>query len=133
VSTAAQSNSELIAAYLDAVIRKDALAVDRYFDPDVEYMVNGTAEPDAAGALPPVSEDCLAALSRGWVSTMAGRPSRASSRICIETLRSQRSARAKLFRKEIRRRRLAGSGYTLCPQAEPPTFPTRSFSSYATV
>ena len=62
MSTAAQSNSELIAAYLDAVIRKDAAAVDRYFDPNVEYMVNGTLEPDAAGVLPPISADCQAAL-----------------------------------------------------------------------
>jgi len=38
----AQSNSELIASYLDAVIRKDASAVDRFFATDVEYMVNGT-------------------------------------------------------------------------------------------
>jgi glyoxylase-like metal-dependent hydrolase (beta-lactamase superfamily II) len=44
MSTAAQSSAELIAAYLDAVIRKDAAAVDRYFDRDVEYMVNGTLE-----------------------------------------------------------------------------------------
>ena len=32
MSAAAQSNSELIAAYLDAVIYKDASAVDRYPD-----------------------------------------------------------------------------------------------------
>ena len=30
------SNSGLIAAYLDAVIRKDAAVVDRYFDPNVD-------------------------------------------------------------------------------------------------
>jgi ketosteroid isomerase-like protein len=42
VSTAALSNSELIGAYPDAVMRRDASAVDRYFDPDVEYMVNGS-------------------------------------------------------------------------------------------
>jgi uncharacterized protein len=71
LSTAAQSNSELIAAYLDAVIRKDASAVDRYFDPDVEYMVNGIPEPGAAGALPPISEDCRAALP--WLGLYHGR------------------------------------------------------------
>lgn len=38
----AQSNSELVADYLDAVIRKDVTAVDRFFAPEVEYMVNGT-------------------------------------------------------------------------------------------
>jgi hypothetical protein len=29
----------LIAAYLDAVMRKDASVVERFFGPDVEYMV----------------------------------------------------------------------------------------------
>lgn len=71
MSTAAQSNSELIAAYLDAVIREDSSAVDRYFAPDVEYMVNGSSEPDAAGvALPPISEDCRAALP--WLGLYHG-------------------------------------------------------------
>ncbi len=69
--TAAQSNSELIAAYLDAVIRKDASAVDRYFDPNVEYMVNGTPERDAAEVLPPISADCHAALP--WLGLYYGR------------------------------------------------------------
>jgi uncharacterized protein len=71
MSTAAQSNSELIAAYLDAVIRKDTSAVDRYFDPNVEYLVNGTLEPDAAGVLPPISADCQAALP--WLGIYHGR------------------------------------------------------------
>jgi ketosteroid isomerase-like protein len=62
MNAAAKSNSELVAAYLDAVIRKDTSAVDRYFDPNVEYMVNGTAYPDAAGAMPPISVDCHSAL-----------------------------------------------------------------------
>jgi len=44
VSTAARSGAELIAAYLDAVIGKDAAAVDCFFDADVEYMVNGTLD-----------------------------------------------------------------------------------------
>ena len=62
MDAAAGSNAELIAAYLDAVIRKDASAVDRYFDPNVEYMVNGTPAPDPAGTLPPISAQCHAAL-----------------------------------------------------------------------
>ncbi len=68
---AAESNSELIAAYLDAVIRKDASAVDRYFDPDVEYMVNGAPERDGAGELPPISADCHTALP--WLGVYHGR------------------------------------------------------------
>jgi ketosteroid isomerase-like protein len=42
VSVPAQSNSELIASYLDVVMRKDASVVEHFFAPDVEYMVNGT-------------------------------------------------------------------------------------------
>jgi hypothetical protein len=68
---AAKSNSELIAGYLDAVIRKDASAVDSYVDPNVEYMVNGTLETDADGALPPISAECHSALP--WLGLHRGR------------------------------------------------------------
>ena len=61
----------MIAAYLDAVIRKDASAVDCYFDPNVEYMVNGTPEPATARVLPPISLDCHAALP--WLGVYHGR------------------------------------------------------------
>jgi ketosteroid isomerase-like protein len=71
MDAAAGSNAELIAAYLDAVIRKDASAVDRYFDPNVEYMVNGTPAPDPAGTLPPISAQCHAALP--WLGIYRGR------------------------------------------------------------
>ena len=71
MSVCAQSNSELIAAYLDAVMRKDASVVERFFAPDVEYMVNGTASPDAAGVLPPISVACRAALP--WLGLHRGR------------------------------------------------------------
>jgi ketosteroid isomerase-like protein len=66
-----QSNSELIAAYLDAVMRKDASVVERFFDPDVEYMVNGTPMPDPAGVLPPISAEFHAALP--WLGMHRGR------------------------------------------------------------
>jgi hypothetical protein len=62
VDAPTQSSSAIIAAYLDAVIGKDASAVDRYFDPHIEYMVNGTPVPDPTGTLPPISADCHAAL-----------------------------------------------------------------------
>jgi len=71
MSTTLQPNSTLIAAYLDAVIRKDASAVDRFFDPDVEYMVNGIPMPDPAGVLPPISRDCQSALP--WLGLHRGR------------------------------------------------------------
>ena len=67
----AGSNAELIAAYLDAVIRKDASAVDRNFDTNVEYMVNGTPAPDPAGKLPPISAPCHIALP--WLGIYCGR------------------------------------------------------------
>ena len=67
----AQSNSELIADYLDAVIRKDVTAVDRFFAPEVEYMVNGTPVADPSGALPPISADCYTALP--WLGVHKGK------------------------------------------------------------
>jgi ketosteroid isomerase-like protein len=71
VSAPTQSNSEIIAAYLDAVMRKDASVIDRFFAQDVEYMVNGTPAPDQAGVLPPISADCHAALP--WLGLHRGR------------------------------------------------------------
>jgi glyoxylase-like metal-dependent hydrolase (beta-lactamase superfamily II)/ketosteroid isomerase-like protein len=68
---AATTSSELIAGYLDAVVRKDGSAVARYFDADVEYMVNGTPVPDPDGVLPPLSEACHVALP--WLGIYRGR------------------------------------------------------------
>jgi hypothetical protein len=48
----------LIAAYLDAVVHKDGSAVDRFFAPDVEYIVNGSPVANPAETLPPISADC---------------------------------------------------------------------------
>jgi ketosteroid isomerase-like protein len=66
----AQSNSELIAAYLEAVIRKDASAVDRFFARDVEYIVNGSPIPDPEGTRPPISAYCNTALP--WLGLYKG-------------------------------------------------------------
>lgn len=71
VSTPKQSNSEIIGAYLDAVVRKDASVIDRFFAPDVEYMVNGATVPDRTGVLPPISADCQVALP--WLLLHRGR------------------------------------------------------------
>jgi hypothetical protein len=71
VNMSTHSNSELIAAYLDAVVRKDDSVVERFFAPDVEYMVNGAAVLDPDGVLPPVSADCHAALP--WLGLHRGR------------------------------------------------------------
>jgi hypothetical protein len=71
VSAPKQSNSEIIAAYLDAVAHKDASVIDSFFAPDVEYMVNGASPPDPAGVLPPISADCHGALP--WLGLDRGR------------------------------------------------------------
>ena len=42
-----RSRSELIEAYLDAVMRKDTSVIERWVAQDVEYVVNGTPVPDA--------------------------------------------------------------------------------------
>jgi len=52
-------------------MRKDTSVIERFFVPDVEYMVNGTPAPDPAGVLPPISADCHAALP--WMGLHRGR------------------------------------------------------------
>ena len=71
MSASAPSSSALIAAYLDAVMRKDPFVVEQFFAPNVEYMVNGTSSPDPAGVLPPISADCSVALP--WLGLHRGR------------------------------------------------------------
>jgi ketosteroid isomerase-like protein len=71
VTASAKSNSELIEAYLDAIMQKDASVVERFFDPNVEYMVNGTPVLDPTGVLPPISAECHVALP--WLGVYRGR------------------------------------------------------------
>jgi hypothetical protein len=71
MTAADHGNAELIASRFDAVLRKGASAVDRYFDPNVEYVVNGTPSSDPTGVLPRISEDCHAALP--WLCLYRGR------------------------------------------------------------
>jgi ketosteroid isomerase-like protein len=42
----ARSNADIVAEYLDCVLRKDHTSVDRFFHPEVEYMVNGSSFAD---------------------------------------------------------------------------------------
>jgi len=65
------SNADIVAAYLDAVMRKDISLIDRFFDPKVEYLVNGTPTSDPAGVLPPISAQCHEALP--WLGLHRGR------------------------------------------------------------
>jgi ketosteroid isomerase-like protein len=95
VSARAQSNADLIGPYLDAVIRRDFSVVDRYFDANVEYMVNGTPEADPAGALPPISAECHAALP--WLGLYHGREALFErSRSVVKFILDQRRVRAVL-------------------------------------
>jgi glyoxylase-like metal-dependent hydrolase (beta-lactamase superfamily II)/ketosteroid isomerase-like protein len=64
-------SAELIAEYLDAVMRKDASAVERYFDPNIEYLVNGAPMTGSDGTLAPLSPACHAALP--WLGLYRGR------------------------------------------------------------
>jgi len=75
------SNSEIVAAYLEAVLRKDASAVDRFFDPEIEYIVNGTSDPDRGVSLPPITEGCRLALP--WMGLHRGRPAVRSFLECL--------------------------------------------------
>ncbi|MBV8148849.1 MAG: MBL fold metallo-hydrolase [Candidatus Eremiobacteraeota bacterium] len=54
--------AEVITSYLHAVARKESGVAERFFHPDVEYMVNGVAALEAGGTLPPISPRCSAAL-----------------------------------------------------------------------
>ena len=89
-----QSNSEIIAAYLDAVMRKDASVIDRFFAPEVEYMVNGTRVPDRAGVLPQFPRIATQRFP-GLACIAVERRSRAFWRTCIATWRSSLLVRAR--------------------------------------
>jgi hypothetical protein len=57
-----QSSGKLVSLYMEAITRRDTAVVDRFFHPDVEYIVNGTASRDTAAQLPSISEQCGTAL-----------------------------------------------------------------------
>ncbi|WP_298257701.1 nuclear transport factor 2 family protein [Bradyrhizobium sp.] len=70
-SQTAHPVGELISQYLEAVGRKDESAVDRFFHPDIEYIVNGVTAPDPASGLPPISSDLEKAFP--WFGIHRGR------------------------------------------------------------
>jgi hypothetical protein len=94
VSGPKQSNSEIIAAYLEAVMRKDASVIDRFFAPDVEYMVNGTPVLDPDGGLPRSLRNGMR-LFRGSASIEAARLSKNFWRTCTAIWRLLHLARVK--------------------------------------
>jgi len=62
VATQIASNAEIVASYLDSVLRKDHSAIERFFDPEIDYFVNGTSHRDAELRLPPISAELESAL-----------------------------------------------------------------------
>ena len=91
VSAPKQSNSEIIAAYLDAVIRKDASVVDRFFAPEVEYMVNGTRARECCRQFPRIARQRFP----GLACIAVERRSRDFWYTCIATWRSSLLVRAR--------------------------------------
>jgi ketosteroid isomerase-like protein len=69
--TAGASGSELVSLYLAAVCSGDATVVDRFFHPEIEYVVNGTTIRGAAETLPVISEESHNALP--WLGVHRGR------------------------------------------------------------
>jgi len=67
-----RSNAEkIVGDYLDSVLRKDHTAVDRFFHPEVEYMINGSPALDRAAELPYLSPECKSALP--WLGYYRGK------------------------------------------------------------
>lgn len=66
-----RANAEIIAEYLDCVLRRDHTAVDRYFHPDIAYVVNGSPLPDRSPAIPAISAECIGALP--WLGHYRGK------------------------------------------------------------
>ena len=64
-------SAEIVAAYLNAVIEKDASAVDRYFGPDIQYVVNGVPGASPSSGLPPLAEETVRAMP--WMGLHRGR------------------------------------------------------------
>jgi|SRR5579863_5380829 ketosteroid isomerase-like protein len=66
-----RSNAEIVAEYLDCVVRKDVTAVDRLFHPDIEYVISGSPLADRDPAIPPISAECISALP--WLGHYRGK------------------------------------------------------------
>ena len=81
MATEIESNAQIVASYLDAVLRKDHSAVERFFDPNVEYFVNGTSQRDPEPGLPPISPALEAALP--W---LGHHPGHAGVKSFLETM-----------------------------------------------
>lgn len=66
-----QSNAKVLAEYLDCVLRKDPATVDRFFHPDIEYVVDGSPLPHRDHTIPPISAECIAAVP--WAGYYRGK------------------------------------------------------------
>jgi len=71
VAVTKRSNTNIVAEYLDCLLRRDPADVDRFFHPDIEYVVNGSPLPDRDPAIPPISAESFAALP--WAGHYRGK------------------------------------------------------------
>ena len=94
MATEIESNAQIVASYRDAVLRKDHSAVDRFFDPKVEYFVNGTSQRDPELKLPR-SRPSSKRRSRGWAIIAARQESRRFWKLCTPILRSPLTVRGR--------------------------------------
>ena len=67
----ARDNAGVLAEYLDSVLRRDQTAVDRFFHPEIEYVINGSPLAGRDPAIPPISSECLSALP--WLGHYRGK------------------------------------------------------------
>lgn len=68
--TTGRANADIVADYLDAVLRRDKGAIDRFLHPEIEYIVNGSRVRDHEKRLPPISPACAEALP--WMGLHRG-------------------------------------------------------------
>ncbi len=81
-TTKPQNNAEIVKAYFDAFAQNDPTAIERYFTPDVDYVVIGSQLPtEVTEALP-----WLAPISQGLTPrSLSSSDSTVSPRGCLIT------------------------------------------------
>jgi glyoxylase-like metal-dependent hydrolase (beta-lactamase superfamily II)/ketosteroid isomerase-like protein len=71
VAVTKRSTAKIVAEYLECALQKDPAAVDRFFHPDIEYVVDGSPLPHRDQTIPPISAECIAAVP--WAGYYRGK------------------------------------------------------------
>jgi ketosteroid isomerase-like protein len=71
VAVSVQTAAEILVQYLDCVLRRDHTAVESYFHPDIEYVINGSPPPRQGPGDPTISAECIGALP--WLGHYRGK------------------------------------------------------------